>query len=428
MPKLTKAVVDGLRPREKAYVEYDTSLSGFGVRVNPTGKKAWIIEYRAHGGGSAAPVRRYSFARVGEVTPEEARKEAGRLLHLARHGQDPLDAREELRTAPTLSELARRFLAEHMEAKRKKRTGDGYRTLLEGRVLPKLGSRKAREIKRQDIAALHHGMRETPYAANRMLAAVSSLYTWASKVGQVPEGLNPARSIDKYPETKRERYLTGEELERLGATLALAETEGLPWRVNETGPKAKHLAKPENRSPTVYSPYVTAAIRLLILTGCRLREILHLRWSEVDFERGLLLLEDSKTGRKAVLLGAPAIRILSELPRDGEYVIAGQEPGKPRADLKKPWAAISAHAGLSGVRLHDLRHTFASVGAASGLTLPLIGKLLGHSQISTTQRYAHLADDPVRRAADLVSAQVEAGLMGQLGRGASVVPFAKARA
>jgi integrase len=151
---------------------------------------------------------------------------------------------------------------------------------------------------------------------------------------------------------------------------------------------------------TVLSPHAVAAIRLLLFTGCRLREILHLRWTEVDFERGLLSLPDSKTGKKSVILNAPALAVLADLPRIGEFVIAGEAPDKPRADLRKPWEAVSRAADLKGVRLHDLRHSFASVGAGGGLGLPIVGKLLGHKNAATTERYAHLDTDPLRRASD----------------------------
>ncbi|WP_420584021.1 site-specific integrase [Ruegeria sp.] len=144
-------------------------------------------------------------------------------------------------------------------------------------------------------------------------------------------------------------------------------------------------------------------MRLLLLTGCRLREILHLRWSEVDLERGLLNLPDSKTGRKTVYLSNAAIDVLKRLPRVGTYVVAGDNPQKPRADLKRPWKRISEYAGMADVRIHDLRHTFASVAAAQGVSLQVIGKLLGHKSPETTARYAHLTEDPLRRALNQMS-------------------------
>jgi len=162
----------------------------------------------------------------------------------------------------------------------------------------------------------------------------------------------------------------------------------------------------------VISPFAGAAIRLLLFTGCRLREILRLKWAQVDFERGFLFLPDSKTGRKPVVLNAPALAILSDLQRGGDYVIAGDDPHRPRHDLKKPWAVVIRRAGLEGLRIHDLRHTHASFGVAAGFGLPIIGKLLGHTQASTTQRYAHLDNDPVRRASKRIGATIAGALDG----------------
>jgi integrase len=176
------------------------------------------------------------------------------------------------------------------------------------------------------------------------------------------------------------------------------------------------LPKEENRQ-TVLAPHAVAALRLLIFTGCRLGEILHLRWSDVDFERGMLHLADSKTGKKSVVLNAPALAVLDAIPRVGDFVIAGQsrsgKPERPRSDLKKPWSAIRRHAGLEGLRIHDLRHSFASVGAGAGLGLPIVGKLLGHTQASTTQKYAHLDNDPLRRASNAIGATIAAAMAGQ---------------
>jgi len=229
------------------------------------------------------------------------------------------------------------------------------------------------------------------------------MYAFAGRSGVVPEGMTPARRIEQFKEHRRERFLTGEELERLGVAIREAETKGVPWDTDETKPKAKHLAKPNNRFTRI-GPFAAAAIRLLLFTGCRLREILHLKWEHVDLERGLLFLADSKTGKKTVILNAPALAVLAGLDRLGSYVVPGDDPDRPRADLKRPWEAVARRAKLDGVRLHDLRHTYASFGAGGGLGLPIIGKLLGHTQATTTQRYAHLDADPLRRASDLRSA------------------------
>jgi integrase len=231
----------------------------------------------------------------------------------------------------------------------------------------------------------------------------------------------------RYREQGRERFLTNEELARLGDVLREGETIGLPYEVDELKPAAKHAPKAENRR-TVLDPFAVAAIRLLILTGARLHEILDARWQHVDFERGILFLSDSKTGRKPVYLSAAALAILAGLPRlDGNpHIIAGMKDGAPRADLKKPWAAVTKAANLEGLRIHDLRHSFASIGAGASLGLPIIGKLLGHSQAATTHRYAHLDADPMRRAAETIGATIAAA-MGDGARGA-VVPMSAKRA
>ena len=201
------------------------------------------------------------------------------------------------------------------------------------------------------------------------------------------------------------------------------------WQVDATKPTAKHAPKENGR--TVIGQHAAAAIRLLILTGARLREILHLRWEHVDLERGLLFLPDSKTGKKAIVLNAPAMAVLAGLPRIGAYVVAGQAAGtdseKPRADLNKPWRAIRKRAGLDGVRIHDLRHTHASIGAGAGLGLPIIGKLLGHTKASTTQRYAHLDNDPLRRASENIGGRIAAAMGERVKRVGDVVSLRPAR-
>ena len=230
----------------------------------------------------------------------------------------------------------------------------------------------------------------------------------------------------------RERFLTATELTRLGEAVREAETTGIPWEVDASKPTAKHAPKEKNRR-TVIGAHAAAAIRLLILTGARLREILHLQWEHVDLERGLLFLPDSKTGKKAIVLNAPAMAVLAGLPRVGAYVIAGADAGtddeKARADLNRPWRAVAKRAGLEGVRIHDLRHTHASIGAGAGLGLPIIGKLLGHTKASTTQRYAHLDVDPLRRASEDIGRRL-AAVMGEATaiKHGTVVRLSKGRA
>jgi integrase len=306
--------------------------------------------------------------------------------------------------------------------KRKPKTIVLYEWYVRSLINPEIGSKKATAITRADIARLHRRLgTKMPVTANRVVGMISSLYSFAANVGVVPEGFNPATKIEKFRETPSERYLTTEELQRLGAALKEGETVGIPWSVDASKPTAKHVPKGDRR--TLIGPYAAAAIRLLLFTGCRLREILHLKWEHVDFERGLLFLHDSKTGKKTVVLNAPALGVLQHLHRAGDYVIAGEDPGKPRSDLKRPWAVVARRAGLHGLRIHDLRHSFASIGAGGGLGLPIVGKLLGHASASTTERYAHLDADPLRRASERIGGVIAAALEGK--STATVVSFAK---
>lgn len=423
--KITKRSVDGLAPGERPMIAFDSDLAGFGVRVMPSGAMSYVVEYRPHGGGRSVAKRRVTLGKVGALTPDQARKAAGDMLAKIRLGADPAAEKADRRKALTVANLIDAFIAEHVQGKLKLKTGDAYAAGL-ARLREAHGSLKVEALTRAQLAALHSKMRETPYAANRALASWAKMFSWAENRGLAPEGYNPARKIERYREEARERFLTFEEIFRLGEALKLAETEGLPWDANEDGIKAKHLAKPENRRSQL-DPFAVAALRLLILTGARLREILDAQWSQVDLQRGILFLTDSKTGRKPLYLNAAAQEVIASLPRlDGNpYIIAGAKNGAPRADLKKPWASICRAAGLQGVRLHDLRHSYASVGAGASFGLPIIGKLLGHAQAATTQRYAHLDNDPLRRAADTIGAEISAALRGD--RGATVTPLRNRR-
>lgn len=405
--KISRSTVSKLPAVERPTVFYDADLKGFGLKVLPSGARSWIAEYRPGISGRGTAKRRIVLGSPPLVTPEKARQLAKDILSEARVGADPASKRAEERAGITVTELADAFMAEHVEPRRKSSTADDYKSILDRLVKPALGSTKAAKVTRADIAKLHLSLRETPYMANRMLAVLGAAYTFAEKRGLVPEGFNPARKIEKYAESSRERYLTDKEFARLGDVLREAETIGIPRKPSQS----KHAPKKPENLRTVIDPAVAAALRLLLLTGCRVSEILNLRWSEVDLERGLLFLPDSKTGKKVVVLSAPAAAVIDTQPRIGIYVIAGETVGqkdeKPRADIKKPWAMVRGRAGLDGVRLHDIRHSFASVGAGASLGLPIIGKLLGHSQASTTQRYAHLADDPMRAATNTIGKKIE---------------------
>jgi integrase len=411
--KLTKHSLTSLEPRSKPYIEYDADLSGFGVAVYPSGIKSWVCEYRPHGGGRGVAKKRVTLGKISQLTPDQARKAAADMLAVVRLGRDPAQEKMERRASVTVGELIDFFDARYVGPMLKPGTAIGYRIALE-ELRRAHGALKAMALTRSHVSTLHFRMADRPYAANRAVAVWSKAFAWAAGAGLIPEGQNPAKNIKKYREQGRERFLTSEELARLGDALREGETVGLRYSVDETKPTARHAAKADHRRVKL-DGYATAALRLLVLTGARLREILHAKWGQIDLERGLIFLADSKTGKKPLYLSAAAQKVLADVPRveGNPHVIAGAKDGAPRADLKKPWTAVSRAAGLEGVRIHDLRHSFASFGAGASLGLPIIGKLLGHSQPSTTARYAHLDADPMRRAVDTIGATIAAAMDGQ---------------
>jgi integrase len=409
--KLTKRTVDGAAPRPGRYTVWDTELKGFALRVAESGTKTYILRYRPRGTGRAGPRRFMVLGRHGVLTPDEARAQAKTFLGAVAAGQDPAKERSQANSAMPIAKLADFFINQHVKPKRKGRTADGYAAILHNYFVPKYGNRAADQVTTAEISRLHLSLRDRPYQANRLVAVIASMFGFAARQGIVARGVNPAQGIERFRESARERFLGIEELNRLGETLRLAETEGLPWRSDGGKPESKHLVREENRR-TVLSPEVVLAFRLLMFTGARLREILTLQWSHIDFERGLINLPDSKTGRKTIVMSAATIDLLRDRERRGPFVIPGLDANRSRSDLKKPWRAIQLHAGLEGVRIHDLRHTFASIGAGASLGLPIVGKLLGHSQPATTARYAHLDADPLRRASNVIGDHLAAALAG----------------
>ncbi|MBV9842272.1 MAG: site-specific integrase [Sphingomonadaceae bacterium] len=412
MSKLTKLIVDQAVPGSARYTLWDDEVRGFGVRISPSGQKSFILEYRAGAGGRGATKRKITLGvHNSDFTPDAARKEARAILADVRRGSDPAKQRRTSRELPSFRSMADDFLSEAAAAKLLKPASiANYKAVLTRYVYPALGSCKLDAISTGDVRKLHRAMGKTrPVTANRMLAAVGSVYRFAEGDEILPVGSSPARGIKKFKEEGRERYLNTEELQRLGAALIEGAENGLPWPQRAGRQASKHDRKPENQR-TFLSVDETAAVRLLLFTGCRLREILHARWKDVDLERGMLRLPDSKSGRRTVILSAAAQDVLRAHSKSGDYVIFGNDPEKPRADLKRPWALITHAADLAGLRIHDLRHTFASVGAGGGLGLPVIGKLLGHADASVTQRYAHLADEQAKTAANLIAAGISAAL------------------
>ena len=383
MPKLTKRIIDATEPQVTEFFLWDENIPGFGLRVMPSGRKSFVVQYRA-----GRRPRRMSLGPSTVLTCDQARTRAITIIAAVKNGEDPAAVRAANRNAATVSDLAERFDKEHIAVRLKASTAKEYRGNLRRFILPALGRLAVPEITRADVAKFHHDLRHIPYQANRCLEVVSKMFVLAEMWGLRPDGSNPRKHIRKYPEEKRERFLSAAELRRIGDVLREMEIEG------------------------VELPSAILAARLLILTGCRLGEIMTLKWEYVDFDEHALRLPDSKSGKKTVHLGTPAVECLQTAQRihGNPWVITGTLPGKSLSDMQPFWQRTRARAGLKDVRIHDLRHTFASTAVASGQGLPMIGKLLGHTQVQTTARYAHLAADPVRCAADTVATSLREAL------------------
>lgn len=401
MPKLTKKLLDSAKAQSKETVLWDDDLAGFGVRVKPTGVKSFCVQYRNAQGRS----RRLTLGRYGRLTLVQAKKIARQLLADVDQGGDPLEEKRRGRGAPTVSNLADRYMTEHAEVKKKPSSIAKDRTLIARFIKPTLGRMKIEAVENSDIAQLHHSLRATPIQANRVLALTSKLFSLAGRWGLRPQGTNPCKFVERYRETARQRYLAPDELARLGKTLTEMEAEG-------------------QEHPSVFT-----AIRLLLFTGCRRGEILNLRWEHVDFDQKCLVMPDSKTGYKRVPLGEVALEVFKNTARQigSPYVCPGREPMKPLVGLPRAWYRILDRAGIQNCRIHDLRHSFASVAAGAGMSLPLIGALLGHSQAATTQRYAHLAMDPLQEASNIIGAKISEAMNAPTEeRVFSILPKAKA--
>ena len=379
MPKITKRTVDALVPAERERIVWDDDIKGFGVRIHPTGRKVYIVKYR-HEGRSV----KVTIGPHGPITPAAARAKAAEIVTLAKTGRNLEGNIPRGKNGATVADLAKRFMDEYAPGHLKPGTTRLYRKIIDNRILPRLGKRRVGDIGKNDVAALHSEMRDVPGHANRTLSVLSRMLTLAEVWEMRPEGVNPCRHVKKYPEHRRERFLSDDEYRRLGAALRDAEREGF------------------------VSPVAIAAIRLLMLTGCRSGEIMNLRWEYVDLDKGELSLPESKTGSKVVHLGEPAIEVLRGIPRpeDSPWVLPGVKQGKHITYLHDSWKRILDRAGIENLRIHDLRHSFASGGLLVGEGLPMIGKLLGHNRVTTTSRYAHLANDPVKAAANRIASRI----------------------
>ena len=375
MPRLTKRHINALPPREKEYFVWDDQLKGFGVRVYPNGGKRYVAQAFRQRKTIRVQIGRY------EALPfDKAKARARQAIADIDEGRNPNREKETERLSPTVAQLAKRFLEEYVPYHCKPRTRVEYEHAVNRYILPALGSIKLTALARDDVAALHHEMRDKPYQANRTLGVISTMMNQAEAWGLRPDRTNPCYHVRKYKERKRERFLSPEELARLGLALEAEEA---------------------------HAPTAVTAFRLLLYTGARLSEIQTLKWEYIRGNR--IHLPDSKTGAKTIPLNGPALEVLAGARREGgnPWVIAGTAEGSHLTDLQKPWRRVRKAAGLDDVRIHDLRHTFASEAVMAGESLPMVGKILGHTQPQTTARYAHLADDPLQGASERVATSLK---------------------
>jgi integrase len=390
MPKLTDAFVAAQAGDGRDRLLFDRQ-PGFGLRITPAGTKIFIAQIRSNG-----DKRKVVLGRYPDISVAAARELAREAITDLRQGQDPALARKARDKALaaggiTLSTLSERWMAKHVRPKLKPRTVFDYEELLRKHILPALGRLPVAQIEREDILSLHAGMERTPRRANYVVSTVRAILNFGIDLGLRPAGSNPARRIKMYREHKRERFLSELEIAKAADGIAQAERTG---RIG---------------------PHAAAGVRLALFTGARSGEITAARWSHVDWDRRLIRLPDSKTNEpRTIHLSDAALEVLQGLPRVGPYIIAGAIPGEPYKNLGRAWIKARALAGLQDVRLHDLRHSYASLAAGKGVSLQMIGKLLGHRHPATTARYAHLARD----AAASVNDELGAAMTSAIEKGA----------
>lgn len=410
MPRLTRTIVQSqLPPPSGEMVLMDSELTGFGVRILASGVRTYFVRYRV-GGGRRAQMRRLTIGRHGPLTTEQARDAARKALAAVSLGGDPAASKAAARESLTVAELIDEWLdgpgKRNRHGKlRSKASYDCDQGRFKRHVKPILGKVKLPDLNRSDIEKLRDAIAAGKTAttektkkrglsrvtggegaATRTLRAFSVVLNYAVERRYI--SANPTVGVKKTPDAKCERFLSINELERVGRALNVCGADKDPRGLN--------------------------IIRLLALTGCRRREIEGLRWEEVDLERGFLRLRDSKTGAKVVFLPRAAAALIARAP-----VIAGSPWVFPATtgeshyqNATKVWREVRAAAGLEGVRLHDLRHTYASQSLSEGASLEVVAALLGHKERRTTERYAHLASDPIRAAADRVGAAIEMAMTG----------------
>lgn len=397
--KITKRTVDAAKPGERDCFIWDTELRGFGLKVTPKGRRVFVYQYRLHG-----TTRRFTIGPFGNPwTVDMARVRAGELALDVSKGRDPSAARKAEKEAKTVADLCDLYLTDGCGTK-KASTIATDKGRIERHIKPLLGRKRVKDVTTNDVRkflsdvasgktaadvkTVKHGRARVSGGkgtATRTVGLLGSIFAFAVDSGLRPD--NPVRGVKRFPDHKNERFLSPVELARLGDSLLAAERAGK-------------------------NQVAINVIRLLVLTGCRKSELLTLQWSHVNFGTGYLELPDSKTGQKRVPLGAPALESLASFPRlaDNPYVFPGEKKGQHIVGVPRVWNSVRTGADLEGVRLHDLRHSFASVGAGAGMGLAVVGKLLGHRDPKTTARYAHIADDPAKAAANRISAVLASSL------------------
>ena len=378
--KLTKRVVDRLGTDGTSRLVWDRDLPGFGVRVYPSGRKTYVVQSRGPHGS-----RRVTIGRHGEITARQARFRAAPTIDRIKAGISPLKDVRDAGREPTVADLAERFLEQHVAVRCKASTARRYRQVIENQILPSLGRLPVGAVRRKHVVALHYDLRQTPNAANKARQTLATMFSLARDWGLRGDGGNPCRGVRAYSLRHRERFVNSEEYGRIGRVLDEAEANGSAW------------------------PPAVAAIRLLLLTGCRSGEMQTLKWTDIDREAGEIRLSDSKTGPRPVPLTTPVRAVLDGIERlpGNRWVFAGCRPGTHVGPLGQHWRRLRIRAGLEDVRLHDLRHSYASRALELGESLSMIGKLLGHNRVQTTARYAHLAGESEKRAVAKVAASIE---------------------
>jgi integrase len=379
--KLTDALIAALPAGEQTVL--DSQLAGFGVRVSDAGVKSFFI--RAQAGGRRPKV---TFDRFPDVSVSQARVVALQLLADQRRGLDPRRGRRWPSSGgPTVAAVAERWMTEAVRVHNKPRTIADYEILLAKHILPALGGLSIVAVTRDDVVRLHTAMARTRRRANYTVSTVRALFNFAIDVGLRAAGSNPVRRIRWYRERKIERFLTEAEIARAGEGIAAAERQG--W----------------------IGPHAAAGLRLALLTGARSGEVTAAQWIHFDPDRRLIRLPDSKTNEpRTIHLSDAALEVLHGLPRVGPYIVAGAKAGEPYKNLGRAWIKARGLVGLDDVRLHDLRHSYASLAAGRGVSLQMIGKLLGHKVPATTQRYAHLARDAAAAVNDELGAVMAAAI------------------